>query len=593
MDVHNACLDVVLVLEDPRRAHRLGHRGTAGDDGDVLILVPVLRPERVLEGVLEVLLLAAETDDVGPSPLVRGLLVGDDRRRLAREADVLRALHLEEQVLGRSLGLDRVARNLHVHVREAAHLEELLERLVSGPVGTDRDAAVRAGDHHVELAVADGRAKLVEVPSRGKDAVGPEDRELAFPCETGRDAGARLLGDAHREPAVHPLGVVLVELADGDRAGDVGSQAHDALVVAVVCESASEALAGRVHVDLHVRGLVPEVVLRELRLLGFELLLRLLLVLLGQREHALDGYLLLEPELSEALPHLVDAGRLAVPAGDVLHEVDALALRGVRQDQGRLALDALRLLKGAHDLGHVVAVDLEHLPIERAVLVDERIDVHDVFHPPVDLEPVLVDDAADVVEAIVPGLHRGLPDLAFLLLAVTHQAVDAVVPLVEPRGESAPDGERQALTERAGRRLDAPELQPVRMALVRSVKLPQAHDVLDVEETGHAESDVERGSLVADRPVDAVAIGPLGLLRIVLGDVKVERRRDVHDRQRAARMTRAGRGQRDEVIAAHLVRGLGQLLDRVGPADLSRLRVTNRHGSLSLPVTPSRACGTR
>ena len=43
---------------------------------------------------------------------------------------------------------------------------------------------------------------------------------------------------------------------------------------------------------------------------------------------------------------------------------------------------------------------------------------------------------------------------------------------------------------------------------------------------------------MARRPDDAIAVGPVGILGIVIGYAKVERGGDVHDGERAARRAR-------------------------------------------------------
>ena len=64
------------------------------------------------------------------------------------------------------------------------------------------------------------------------------------PEEAGH-ANPGLLGDAHREPAVHSLRVVLVELADRDGVGDIGTKCHDAIIIAVCGKRLAKAKAGR------------------------------------------------------------------------------------------------------------------------------------------------------------------------------------------------------------------------------------------------------------------------------------------------------------------------------------------------------------
>ena len=104
-----------------------------------------------------------------------------------------------------------------------------------------------------------------------------------------------------------------------------------------------------------------------------------------------------------------------------------------------LPIDGAGLRECVDNLAHVVAVDAQHLPAEARVLVGERLHLHHVFHPAVDLQAVAVDDGDDVVELEVAGLHRRFPHLALLLLAVAHQAKDLVLlaPSVSTRAASA------------------------------------------------------------------------------------------------------------------------------------------------------------
>ena len=111
-----------------------------------------------------------------------------------------------------------VAGNHGVHVGQTADGKQIFQRLVRGSVGTDGNAAVSAGDQHVEVAVTDRDAQLIEVAGRRESRVGANDRQLAFLGQSDGNRGRRLLGNAHAQPAAGPLRVPFVELADGDRA---------------------------------------------------------------------------------------------------------------------------------------------------------------------------------------------------------------------------------------------------------------------------------------------------------------------------------------------------------------------------------------
>ena len=141
-----------------------------------------------------------------------------------------------------------------------------------------------------------------------------------------------------------------------------------------------------------------------------------------------------------------------MPAGNVFHEADALALHRVGQQQRRLARrgNVLRLLQAFDDLPDVVAIDLDDLPAEAAIALVQRLDVHHVLHPAVDLQPVAVDDAHQVVELVVRRLHHRFPDVAFLLLAVAHDAEHGVL-LARPACPPAPCRRRCSGPVRASR----------------------------------------------------------------------------------------------------------------------------------------------
>ena len=126
-------------------------------------------------------------------------------------------------------------------------------------------------------------------------------------------------------------------------------------------------------------------------------------------------------ELGQRLLGLLGRGRLAVEAELVLHQRDAAALPGLADDRGR-ALARAAPLERLDDRRHVVAVDLDRLPLEGLELLAHVPDVHDLLGRAVGLEVVVVDDRRQVRDVEVGGRHRGLPGLALLAVAVRHAA---------------------------------------------------------------------------------------------------------------------------------------------------------------------------
>src|SRR5438876_724196 len=142
-------------------------------------------------------------------------------------------------------------------------------------------------------------------------------------------------------------------------------------------------------------------------------------------------------DLADRADRLGGLRRLAVPLGVVLHERDPLALDGVGHDERRRPPGGLCLIERFVDVVHVVPVDLEDGPAERLPLRHDRLEVHDLRHEVVELDLVVVEDHAEVVERTV-GLaelrprHRRLPHLAFMGLAVAADAVAAGAGGAEP-----------------------------------------------------------------------------------------------------------------------------------------------------------------
>src|SRR5438876_833317 len=207
-------------------------------------------------------------------------------------------------------------------------------------------------------------------------------------------------------------------------------------------------------------------------------------------------------DLADRADRLGGLRRLAVPLGVVLHERDPLALDGVGHDERRRPPGGLRLIERFVDVVHVVPVDLEDGPAECLPLRHDRLEVHDLRHEVVELDLVVVEDHAEVVERTV-GLaelrprHRRLPHLAFLGLAVAEDAVDARTGGAELEAERQSERDRQALAQRARRCLDPGQRAPVGMTLERRAELAERDELRLGEEARPRHDRVERGDGVA------------------------------------------------------------------------------------------------
>src|ERR687891_587901 len=253
-------------------------------------------------------------------------------------------------------------------------------------------------------------------------------------------------------------------------------------------------------------------------------------------------------DLADGRDSLGGLRRFAMPLGIVLHERHALALDGVGDDERGPAERGLGLVEGLVDLGQVVAVDLDDGPAEALPLGDERLEVEDLRDEIVELDLVVVHDHGEVVERAVglPKLgrrHRGLPHLALLELAVAENAVDTRRRSGHPQAQRHAAGDRQPLAERARRRLDPRQGNPVGVALERAAELAQRDELLLGEVAASGHDGVERGDGVALGEHDAVAIGPVGSPGIVSQAAEGDRHQQIDHRQRAAGMAGAGVGQ--------------------------------------------------
>ena len=278
VQVEDAGLVAEFAPQNPGRAHGFRNHRTTCDDREVFALIFIVAFQPGFKSLQKTVARLSQPDDIGLAENKGRLLVSNDGRGLARKADVLGTFVLEQQVVCGFAGLDCVAGDDHRHVRQAAHREQVFERLMGCAIRPHGDAAVCASDHDVKLAVADRGANLIEVARGRKGRVGAEHRKLSLLGKSRRDRGRRLLGDAETDPTLLALGLGSIEVADGDGARNVQAQAYDPLIVAVLGQRLAEALAGRFHFHFHVEGAIPPVVVIELRHFLVELAINFVLV---------------------------------------------------------------------------------------------------------------------------------------------------------------------------------------------------------------------------------------------------------------------------------------------------------------------------
>ena len=192
------------------------------------------------------------------------------------------------------------------------------------------------------------------------------------------------------------------------------------------------------------------------------------------------------------------------------------------------------------DVLDVPAVRLEPLALVLAVEAERG--------RAVDRDPVVVVEVDELAEPEPAGDRGRLRGDALHQVAVGADRVDAVVDdLVvgavvalpeEALGDRHPDAVREALTERAGRRLDAGRDEVLRVARGERLPLPETLQLLERKRVA---GKVERGVLedagMAGGEHEAVAVGPGRVRRADPERLPVEQVRERRERHRGAGMT--------------------------------------------------------
>ena len=269
------------------------------------------------------------------------------------------------------------------------------------------------------------------------------------------------------------------------------------------------------------------------------------------------------------------AGR-DVRAEDDHARAAGLALGGL---DGRLHRVELQVLAEVLDVPAVRLVALADVlgEGERGVALDR------------DVVVVVEDDQA--AEAEVAAERARLRRDPLLEVAVGRDHVREVADhvLAEAGGEHAlaereADGGRDALAERPGGGLDPGRVAVLRMPRARRAELAEVLDVVERDAVpGEVQDRVQEHRRVARREHEAVARGPVRVLRRVAHDARVEQVGHRRERHRSARVARVGlldriHRQRADRVDAQLVEG--------GPL--------RRHGQCgSLLVGCTRANATR
>ena len=166
----------------------------------------------------------------------------------------------------------------------------------------------------------------------------------------------------------------------------------------------------------------------------------------------------------------------------------------------------------------------------------------------IDGDVIVVVDQRDLAQPQVAGDRRGLAGDSLHHVAIAHESPDPMIdhrvprPVEvlgqEPLGQGHPDRIADPLAEGTGGRFDAGSVPPLRVARCLRAPLPEIPDVVEAQRIpGQMEQAVEEHRRVAAGEDEAVAVGPVGVLRIVAEKFRPEdvgRRGQGHRRARVA-----------------------------------------------------------
>ncbi len=113
-----------------------------------------------------------------------------------------------------------------------------------------------------------------------------------------------------------------------------------------------------------------------------------------------------------------------MPLGRILHEADSLALGGARDDHRRAPMELIRKIERVQYFRHVVAVDLEDMPVECRPFFRDRLGGHYRRGGARLLHAVVVDDDSKVAQSELAGHQETFPNDSGIEFAIPQNDVD-------------------------------------------------------------------------------------------------------------------------------------------------------------------------
>src|SRR5215831_14624556 len=167
-------------------------------------------------------------------------------------------------------------------------------------------------------------------------------------------------------------------------------------------------------------------------------------------------------------------------------------------------------------------INLDGSEVERIPLVHQRLHILDLARGPRRLHLVVIHDHRKIGQLMLTGAHRRFPDRALINLSVAGADEYTAVALLHSSGERHSDTDRQTVTERACRGLDAWNLTCFWVTPENGIAMTEAVERLKWNESFVGEHDIECEAAMSFAEYHTVAVEPVRLFRPIPQDIVIQ-----------------------------------------------------------------------
>ena len=161
-----------------------------------------------------------------------------------------------------------------------------------------------------------------------------------------------------------------------------------------------------------------------------------------------------------------------MPFSLVLHERDAPAFNRVSNDDGGSEMGVAKTVHPKRKIQDIVTIHLDDIPPKGPPLVCQRFEGLDTLRIAVYLQPVAVDDTAEIIQPIMSGSHSRFPDLSFIEFTIAHNAKNLIESAIHFLGKSDAGSDGKALPKASRGGFETGEFAHIGMALKTGAQLP-------------------------------------------------------------------------------------------------------------------------